>query len=74
MLVSSLRPAGESADRVRRHSDLLGDECEQMHRHDLAVPQNATRIPEDAELQREGEPRLRRPIAADDFDILGNEA
>jgi hypothetical protein len=74
MLVSGLRPAGESADRIRRHSDVLGDECQQMHRHDLAVPQNATGISEHTELEREGKPCLRRPITADDLDILGNEA
>ena len=44
------------------------------HRHDLAVPQNATGIPEHTELEREGKPCLRRPITADDLDILGNEA
>jgi transposase, IS5 family len=27
-----------------------------MHRHDLAVPQNATAIPEHTELEREGKP------------------
>ena len=74
MLVSGLRSAGESADRIRRHSDLLGDECQQMHRHDLALPQNATGMPEHTELEREGKPCLRRPITADDLDILGNEA
>jgi hypothetical protein len=45
-----------------------------MHRHDLAVPQNATGIAEHTELEREGKPCLRSPITADDLDILGNEA
>ena len=44
------------------------------HRHDLVAPQNATGIPEHTELEREGKPCLRRPITADDLDILGNEA
>jgi hypothetical protein len=43
------------------------------HRHDLAVPQNATGIAERTELEREGKPCLRRPITADDLDILGKE-
>jgi hypothetical protein len=33
-----------------------------MHRHDLAVPQNATGIAEHTELEREGKPCLRSPI------------
>ena len=37
MLVASLRPTREAADRGRRHADLLGDECEKMERHDLAL-------------------------------------
>jgi len=73
MLVASLRPTREAADRGRRHADLLGDESEKMERHDLALAQHATRIPEDAKLQREGESRLRRPVAPQDFAILAGE-
>jgi hypothetical protein len=73
MLVTSLLPTREAADRVRRHADLLGDESEEVERHDLALAQDAARIPKDAKLQREGEPRLRGSVAAHDFDILAAE-
>src|SRR5271165_6156883 len=36
MLVASLRPTCEAADRVRRHADLLGDESDKVERHYLA--------------------------------------